>query len=1098
MSYLLSKLQEKPIPKKQEDFQILIPDIKTSKEQELSTIEPVQQIVYKPELFANLNKDEILKRIKQKSLVKKIQAVDDIEIKVKTPKIKKFTLKPKIKIMQKSVKSDDEPEPVSLEREIITKPIINVRMVGPQSLVEKDDSILENRFNDLQPNVLLKTDKYYLNNREIFVNFINSLFSPYKEELKEMEKNVSCETKDKDNKFDLLTHQKIVRDYINEYTPYRGLLIYHGLGSGKTCSSIGIAEGLKSNKKILIMTPASLRVNYLNDLKNRCGDILYRKNQYWEFINTESNPQFIEPISEALNLPKTYILNQKGAWLVNMKKKSNYDSLTPLEKESLNNQINEMIIQKYEFINYNGLTTKKYNVLTNTNRINIFDNKVIIIDEAHNFVSRIVNKIKRPNTLAMKLYDKLMSANNAKIILLTGTPIINYPNELGVLFNILRGYIKTFYLPLNVETSKKIDLNYLKSILNPLQIIDYIDYKPSNKNLIITRNPFGFVSNYKGRVNEGVNINDIGYINDTDFIQQVTDVLNNENIRIYDKSINVENFKALPDKLDDFMNYFINTQNNNIKNINLFRRRILGLTSYFRSAQEKLMPRYDITQDLHIIKINMSDFQFSIYEGARIQERKLQKANQLKKTKQKNKNEDLYDDSVSTYRIFSRAFCNFVFPKEIGRPLPKKNTELANVIESAITEDLIDAVPQDKLNENIDGKYDADDIIEIKRSEYVDESYEQRINNVLLKLTENASIYLSPSGLETYSPKFLQILENIKNPSMEGLHLIYSQFRTLEGIAILKLVLETNGFVELKVLKNKNNQLVLNLTKETIHKPHFALYTGTETPEEKEIIRNVYNSEWTNLPPLIRSQLENNAKNNVFGEICKVLMITASGAEGINLENVRYVHITEPYWHPVRIEQVIGRARRICSHKNLPEHLRNIKVFIYLMTLSPQQLNSDITKELRINDKSKIDNITPLTTDEALFEISNIKESINSKLLLAVKESAIDCAINIKQANNENLKCLAFGNITSTKYSYLPSIANEENDKMGDINKKTITWDAKLIKIMGKEYALRVDNNEVYDLESFLYAQKNPGVIPILLGKYEEDPSKNEFIFKKF
>ena len=56
-----------------------------------------------------------------------------------------------------------------------------------------------------------------------------------------------------------------------------------------------------------------------------------------------------------------------------------------------------------------------------------------------------------------------------------------------------------------------------------------------------------------------------------------------------------------------------------------------------------------------------------------------------------------------------------------------------------------------------------------------------------------------------------------------------------------------------------------------------------------------------------------------MGEIIKVLMITSSGSEGINLRNTRYVHIMEPYWHPVRMEQVIGRARRICRHKDLPE-----------------------------------------------------------------------------------------------------------------------------------------------------------------------------------
>ena len=69
-----------------------------------------------------------------------------------------------------------------------------------------------------------------------------------------------------------------MRDYINIYTPYRGLLLYHGLGSGKTCSSIAITEGLKNDKQIIVMTPASLRDNYIEELK-KCGDFLYKKNQ---------------------------------------------------------------------------------------------------------------------------------------------------------------------------------------------------------------------------------------------------------------------------------------------------------------------------------------------------------------------------------------------------------------------------------------------------------------------------------------------------------------------------------------------------------------------------------------------------------------------------------------------------------------------------------------------------------------------------------------------------------------------------------------------------------------------------------------------------
>ena len=81
--------------------------------------------------------------------------------------------------------------------------------------------------------------------------------------------------------------------------------------------------------------------------------------------------------------------------------------------------------------------------------------------------------------------------------MLTGTPIINYPNEIAILFNILRGYIKTFDFKLVIEDKKKINLDTLTSIFkkeNAIKFIDYIDYKSSTNSLIITLNPFDFIS----------------------------------------------------------------------------------------------------------------------------------------------------------------------------------------------------------------------------------------------------------------------------------------------------------------------------------------------------------------------------------------------------------------------------------------------------------------------------------------------------------------------------------------------------------------------------------------------------------------------------
>ena len=161
-------------------------------------------------------------------------------------------------------------------------------------------------------------------------------------------------------------------------------------------------------------------------------------------------------------------------------------------------------------------------------------------------------------------------------------------------------------------------------------------------------------------------------------------------------------------------------------------------------------------------------------------------------------------------------------------------------------------------------------------------------------------------------------------------------------------------------------------------------------------MRNIFNGTWENVPSTIVEDLEKISTNNLYGEVIKVFMITSSGAEGISLKNVRYVHITEPYWHPVRMQQVIGRARRICSHQDLPENERTVDVFLYLMQFTEEILRSDESIMIRDNDKSKIDDVSIVTSDEALYEISTIKEMVNKQILDAIKESSMDCVLHKK------------------------------------------------------------------------------------------------------
>ena len=1070
--------------------------------------------------------------IKRPLIIEGEDEEDIIKEQEKSPE--EFILKPKKKVgfKEEEKEKEESPEEFVLKKKEEVIPIIppkvkkrktekpekGVAVLGPEVIVEMGDTDLRKRLPVRNPPVNIKVSSYVMNNREIFVNFINSLFEPYKRELEENRENISCDTIGKTSSdFSLLTHQKIVRDYMNLYTPYRGLLLYHGLGSGKTCTSIAIAEGMKDSKSIIIMTPASLRANYIGELK-KCGDLLYKKNQFWEWISIDSYPEALTTMSAILNLPQEYIRRHSGAFFVNIKKKSNYDDLSDTNKQILEEQLNEMIRQKYKFINYNGLRERRLEEMTSGYTKNIFDNSVIIIDEAHNFISRIVNKLKKekaipeskrgekehlPLNLSTKLYEMLLSAKNARVILLSGTPVINYPNEFGILFNILRGYIKTWKIPLNVQTNKKIDRNSLQEMLLGEKTLDYLDYSPSSKILTITRNPFGFKnrikkdSGYQGVSNNKKNESgetefETEFISDDDFERKIISILRRNDIDVIPDGIEIKYRKALPDSFDEFTARYVDENERKLKNADALKRRILGLSSYFRSAQESLLPRFNkqLGVDYHIIRVPMSDVQFRIYEAARVEERKLEK----KKPKQ-GMGED-YEDKSSTYRIFSRLFCNFIIPdrpipirkkKEEGKEEEKEEGEESNIV-VALKQGKKMESKQDVQDER-EGEIEGDEVLE----DLGGTTYMERLQNKMKEMEDNADNFFTPEALQTYSPKFLHILENIQDPEYEGLHLVYSQFRTAEGIGLFTLVLNKNGFTQFKIRKNTAGLWQIDIPEADEGKPTYALYTGTESVEEKEIVRKIYNGEWDDIPDSISSILKSKYRNNNMGEVIKVFMITSSGSEGINLRNTRYVHLMDPYWHPVRSEQVIGRARRICSHKDLPPALQTVEVFVYLMVFTEAQLKSDEAIELKRKDLSKTAPKTPQTSDQYLFEISEIKARLTNQLTEAIKESAFDCYIY------SNGRCVNFGDPTIDKFSYVPDYAEQQNDTTLQANKVAIEWVGKPVTINGVKYVYRKISDEViniYDLKSYEAALKDPSVVPVQVGTYEKN-EKGQRVFKQ-
>ena len=970
-----------------------------------------------------------------------------------------------------------------------------IRKVKPKIVQQNEDDLTNNNHESmfeyeknykkyLEDDSIFKVplpQSYVFNNKMSFVNEIKDKLTEYLSiSGKQLDKESSCDDSSSTSGFDPLVHQELVKQYLNSYSPYRGLVLYHGLGSGKTCTSIGVIEAMKSTKKkIFILTPASLRKNYISQMKF-CGSTFFQEDGNWEFVEfptDDTRSQFIRDVHKITKLPiEEYLNKKKGVYLQRKKPKGDND-FVKIDKKALNDQINEMIKGRFHFISYNGITLSSWfsKYKGSNSNYNPFDNSVVIVDEAHNFVSRIVNKLNVNGTSAsVEMYNHILSADNCNVVMLTGTPLINYPNELGVLFNLVSGYNLVIELHCSHDNKKMISLKNFKETLSSLNNIDYITYVENTNTLKVMRNPYGFVNESSGKIVYDTN----DEMSVQDFKEMIIKLLEDNGYKILDSTNNkngsIKSYKKFPDTKESFDTIFIDRQNNGLKNKQYFQTKIAGMVSYVGDKKE-LMPTIISSgkdDDIFVEMVEMTENVMKHYDTARALERSLDSKMKTKKGGLKG------DEQTSSYKIFSRAACNFVFPSKMNRfaSFGQAKTELSKAEEDLkrpimdidkienLDEDQLEVLTGQEMLTMNDGKYDAQDIENFqskvnkkRRSEFV-----EKVNFLLDELTQNAYKYFDSdieklvktrhtkidvdsdyeidqeNDLSLYSPKFYKMLKNILNEENNGLQLMYSNFRTLEGIGIFQILLEYYGYSEFKIVKSVNELGVTEYNMEIgnvfYHNSSFesetnnsqppndefttlkgrkfyALYTGKEGEEEKEIIRNIYNGNFKSIPVNIRKDIrkyffDNNQSDmtNLYGEIINLLMISSSGAEGIDLKNVRYVHITEPYWHPVRIDQVIGRAKRICSHKDLPEELQNIKVFMYLLTYNKKLLKEKESLYTQLINSDTDEDGNVITTDEKLLKIMKKKKKLMQHFLTAMKEASIDCVFNYEHTE----KCLSF------------------------------------------------------------------------------------------
>jgi len=107
--------------------------------------------------------------------------------------------------------------------------------------------------------------------------------------------------------FKLREQQAILSNLINPDTPYKGLLIMHGTGVGKTCTAISIAEQFKEqtrkyNTKIYVLTfGPNVKENFKSELLFCTGETYLKNKELLSQMNkTERNKEYKIAINSAM------------------------------------------------------------------------------------------------------------------------------------------------------------------------------------------------------------------------------------------------------------------------------------------------------------------------------------------------------------------------------------------------------------------------------------------------------------------------------------------------------------------------------------------------------------------------------------------------------------------------------------------------------------------------------------------------------------------------------------------------------------------------------------------------------------------------------
>jgi len=682
--------------------------------------------------------------------------------------------------------------------------------------------------------------------------------------------------------FELAPHQLFVRNFLSAMTPYNSLLLYHGLGTGKTCSAISVAEEMRDYmhqvgavKKILVVASVNVQDNFRKQLFD------FNKLKF-----SRVTRQFV-----IRGCTGTKLLKEVGA-------NAELTDLTERNVESVRasivQRITRLINANYEFMGYIELanlvhrltTTKEGSAKPEAIRAikHEFNYRLLIVDEIHNVRSDeeakdVTKKAKKEGTsVSAELYKLVRYADNLRLLLLSGTPMYNDPREIVWLLNLMN--VNDRRATISVSDVFDRDGNLLR-----------LDGREVGAELL--------------------RIKSTGYIS----------VVKGENPYIFP-------YRMTPREFAPQHSFLLNRDKHPTLQLN--------------GTQ---IP--DPLQHLDVYLNPAGAYQETVYNYI-IDRKRL----------------DMSDDATSFGSFLLKQpieALNMVYPSvEFDRLVARRPQAAAAADANVRAADVA-------LIEKMDVKGLLGDAGLRRVMKYEESEDGTRISNFEYKPTTRTNFghIFSRAEIGKYSSKIASICAQIEKAA--GIVMIYSEY--IGGGAVpIALALEEMGFTRydkdvgslFKTAPVPQRIIQYDGATKNRFAAKYAMFTGDKQ-----------------LSPDNRAELEALTTDNANGQRIKVVIISKAGSEGIDFKNVRQVHIMEPWYNMNRIEQIIGRAVRNCSHSDLPFVERNVQLFLYgtLLSGSPDMEAADLY----------------------VYRLAEAKAAQIGQVSRILKENAVDCLLNIDQ-----------------------------------------------------------------------------------------------------